>query len=411
MSKIHITLVGGQTMPVFSGIINDDPDKIILICSNDSKKEASRIENAVKSKNNKWKKKIWEKILFDPYDINKIFKKIKESFGLKDQNGNYLKDEFGGYLYFNDKDEITLNLTSGTKPWSILFDGQMTVNNNVKSIYIDQQNRIWNIKEGTFQSITHRVTMEDMFLLNGIKIQEKTDFEEYDKSDIEALKEIRSIREINHDAFNEVTTDIYKIIKDRRTSENQKQIIQLKSNAYEMTWDKLQNKFYGYIKNKKESNIKRFNITSKHIRSLMLNTGWFEFEVAKLINEWDIEKKIYLNCILKRSESGNSNPLNEIDIIVQTKDKFLFIECKTQVAQPTDVDKFNNAVKQYSGLQAHRIFFTDDRMKQTAVEKCESAGIFRFTMESLKTNGIIDEKKKEIFFEKLNNIIKSANTK
>lgn len=409
MSKTHITLVGGQTMPIFSGIINDNPDKIILICSNDSKKEASRIENAVKSKGSEWKKKIWETIIFDPYDINKIFQKIKESFGQKDKNGNYLKDEYGGYIYFNEKDEITLNLTGGTKPWSILFDGQMTLGTNVKSIYIDQQNRIWDIKEGTYQTFSHRVTMEDMFMLNGIKIQGKTEFEEYDQSDIEAIKEIRSLRKTNFDAFKEVTADIYNIIKDRRIPESQKERISFKAKDYEMTWDKSKNNFFGYIKNFYET--RHFDISSKHIINLMLNSGWFEFEVASLISEWNVEKKIILNCILKRSESGSSNPVNEIDIIVQTNDKFLFIECKTQIAEPTDVDKFNNAVKQYSGLQAHRIFFTDVKMKQAAVEKCESAGIFRFTMESLKTNGAVDEKKKEIFFKKLNNIIKSANTK
>ena len=39
MAKVHITLVGGQPAPVFQGIKYSNPDKIIYICSEESKKE------------------------------------------------------------------------------------------------------------------------------------------------------------------------------------------------------------------------------------------------------------------------------------------------------------------------------------------------------------------------------------
>ena len=42
--RIHITLVGGQMMPVYLGIKNTELDKIILIHSSDSIKNAEQIE-------------------------------------------------------------------------------------------------------------------------------------------------------------------------------------------------------------------------------------------------------------------------------------------------------------------------------------------------------------------------------
>ena len=42
--RIHITLVGGQMMPVYLGIKNTNPDKIVLIHSSDSSQNAKQIE-------------------------------------------------------------------------------------------------------------------------------------------------------------------------------------------------------------------------------------------------------------------------------------------------------------------------------------------------------------------------------
>jgi hypothetical protein len=70
--------------------------------------------------------------------------------------------------------------------------------------------------------------------------------------------------------------------------------------------------------------------------------------------QWKRAKQIWLNTEL--TQWDNERTLNEIDIIVETGEKLLFVECKTQVYDATDVDKFNNAVKSYGGVASKRIF-------------------------------------------------------
>jgi len=96
MSKIHITLVGGQTIPVYYGIVDSCPDRVIFICSQSSKEEGMRIKNEIEITS-----EIKE---FDPLDFDKIYKSINE----------LLKE-------FTDRDILSVNVISGTKQWSLAF--------------------------------------------------------------------------------------------------------------------------------------------------------------------------------------------------------------------------------------------------------------------------------------------------
>ena len=62
--RIHITLVGGQMMPVYLGIKNTELDKIILIHSSDSLKNAEQIEKIYREK--------CLLVEFSPVDYNSI---------------------------------------------------------------------------------------------------------------------------------------------------------------------------------------------------------------------------------------------------------------------------------------------------------------------------------------------------
>lgn len=57
------------------------------------------------------------------------------------------------------------------------------------------------------------------------------------------------------------------------------------------------------------------------------------------------------------------------------KDKLLFVECKTQVYDITDVDKFFEVTRHTGGLSAKPIFFTYEEIRLDAKEKCENNNI------------------------------------
>jgi len=103
----------------------------------------------------------------------------------------------------------------------------------------------------------------------------------------------------------------------------------------------------------------------------------------------------------------NKNPKNEIDIILLIDNKLLFIECKTQVFDRTDIDKFASAVKKYGGLGSKAIFITQQDMGDQAREKCETNSIAHFSF--LDKNN--RKNNKEELFQTLKITIENGNTR
>lgn len=64
----------------------------------------------------------------------------------------------------------------------------------------------------------------------------------------------------------------------------------------------------------------------------------------------------------------NNLPKNEIDIIVNTGDKLLFVECKTRICDNTNIDKFSAAVKNYGGMASKALFVSNMPMDDKPIE-------------------------------------------
>jgi hypothetical protein len=69
-TKLHISLVGGQTAPVYQGIIHANPDKVILIHSGDTLEQAERIKAEIVNE--------VELVQFSPVNLLEIYSKLKE---------------------------------------------------------------------------------------------------------------------------------------------------------------------------------------------------------------------------------------------------------------------------------------------------------------------------------------------
>ena len=70
-----------------------------------------------------------------------------------------------------------------------------------------------------------------------------------------------------------------------------------------------------------------------------------------------------------------------MDIIINTGIKLLFVECKTQITNTTDIDKFRSVIKGYGGMGSKGIFITDASMSDIAKAKCEERGILTFSLQ------------------------------
>lgn len=342
MAKIHITLVGGQTMPIYQGIIASNPDHVILVHSKDTVELANRIYKEINLS--------CELLLFDPVEIAHIDEGVKR-----------LRDK-----YLNDN-EIIVNITSGTKPWTIFFYANFSVLDNATLIYIDQNNKIWNLK--TQQSSTVDFDMNAQFRLLGNELRHYNRFDSYTDADKEMVKKIRDVRKHNHLDFNEMTEYLSK-------HANETKAIGKCGSA--LIWDANKKSFEVKIINKK-GNLLTVVLKSENVRQLVLNSGWFEYEIAEVLSRWKYAKEIRMNC---KFPTTTGSPKNEIDIIINTGTKLLFVECKTKIFNETDIDKFASAVKVYGGLGSKALFVTDVPMSEKALEKCADNGVMTFSLQN-----------------------------
>ena len=370
MKRVHITLVGGQPVPVYIGIKDDgQANTVLLVCSPQSKTEAERIKEQFPKR----------KILvteFPPVDVEGIENLAVELF-----------NKYADY-------EKTINLRSGTKLWSLTFFRIFCQDSNSHFIYIDQNNHIKDIL--TKNSHIGTINILKRFELYGTPLTSFRMLEEYDDEDLYVAKEIERIRNKNRYEFVRLTGN-------RNITEmNERDILTTeKGSRLEYSIDERWARIELYTN--KDIQTKEFHC--KHLFDILFNSGWFELKTAKELSKNERINKIWLNCEFTDSEG---NPKNEIDIIAELDNRLLFVECKTMIHDSTDIDKFRSALRNFSGTSSTGIFVTNDKPNnfsmsryEHAMEKCNDNGIQTFNFSLWRSNPVEVPTLKEIVNEQV----------
>ena len=385
--KIHISLVGGQTLPVYVPLANDNTvsyDIIYLIYSKRTKGNAELVRDRVNELNSRARQ--IELLEFEAVNINQINNDIAS-----------LKSKIA------DEDEVWLNVSGGTKPWSILFYQAFANREHTVCLYLDQNGYLWNMKEGqSRETTTHNVGFRVLFSLHQINAT-YTEFEAYTKEDSECLDNLLELRErIGSKLFYQLTekVDSKDIIRDGG-----------------WTLKKINNKCYSFSDGYDEE-----KFMAPHIKDMLSNTGWFEYQSARLLSQWSQTKNIIMNVLFRGR--GTREEGNEVDIIVRTEKKYLFVECKTFVAKPTDIDKFREVSGQNGGIAVKRLLMINYKPRkpygrqneeaekrwnihQIVQEKCQRYNIPIFVMSEINK----DEDSRRRFFQELDNYMAELNEK
>lgn len=347
MSKIHITLVGGQPAPVYHGIIATRPEKIVYIYSSESYKSLEVLLREIDISS--------ENIQLDAILPLKI-KQCAESLAEQYKN-----------------DEVTVNISGGLKSWSHWFGVIFDKYSNATVVYMDQNNVLWNYR--TMKSSSDfEFDMHTLFRLYGNPLDNNfSEFENYTKEDFKAVNEIEILRNVNIADFNKLTTVLDKehshLLRNSKTGT-------FTAGLSYVEWDK--NIHQVKLGINRKGILKESILESPHIMNIVFNAGWFETKVAKLLSGWSKAKKVCMNC---RFPFKPNIDKNEVDIIVNTGIKILFVECKTQINNTTDIDKFRSVIKGYGGTGSKGLFVTDAKMTEIARAKCEEHGILTFSLQ------------------------------
>lgn len=354
MSRVHITLVGGQPAPVYHGIVATKPDKVVFIYSDESREVVEILKQEIEVQ-------VEELPPLDPTNPVEILRRA-EALAKKYK-----------------EDEVTVNISSGLKSWSHLFGVTFDKQPNAAIVYMDQNNILWNYR--TMQPVDgFEFDMHTLFRLYGNSLETNyKKLSDYTDEDDRAVKRIEEIRRFNVKSFTALVALLDRE-KENQLKHSPKGRFQLEDDRNYVEWSRKKNdqpndKVILSLFNGKKGR-REWKIVSPNAISLVFNSGWFEYKVAKLLSMWDKAKEICLNC---RFPFKPGIDKNETDIIVNTGTKLLFVECKTQIAKPNDIDKFRSVVKTYGGMGSKGLFVTDAKMSDVAEKKCEENGVLSFS--------------------------------
>lgn len=354
--KVHITLVGGQPAPVYHGIVATQPDKVVFIYSESSRDVVEKVRSEIHIAEDEQK----PLDTTDPHLIMERAKALAEKY---------------------KEDEVTLNISSGLKSWSHLFGRVFDSMPNASVVYMDQNNVLWNYRTMEHKS-DFEFDMDVLFRLYGNRLENYKRLTDYTEEDLKALDKIKNIRLFNVPDFNKLTATLND--KQQNILRNQNSgkfdLMANGSQSY-VEWEKTTKDSIGFVRislAKKNGKSQEVTFESENAVDLAFNSGWFEFEVATLLSKWAKAKSVYLNCHFPFRPNVDKN---EVDIIVNTGTKILFVECKTQITHTTDIDKFRSVVKGYGGTGSKGLFVTDAKMTDVAREKCEEHGLLSFSLQ------------------------------
>lgn len=355
MKKVHITLVGGQPVPVYIGIKDDgQANTVILVCSPQSRVEAERIR--------------------EQFPKRQIL--VRECPPVALAETENLAVEL--YKEYADYEKV-INLTSGTKLWSLTFFRVFYPDKNSHFVYVDQNNLIVDI----LTKATHIGAINTLvrFELYGTPLTSFRMIEEYDEEDLRVANEIESFRNRNRYEFYLLT------VSSKSTEMKESDVLTTEKGSrleysVDEQWARIE------LNTGKGRFAKEFHC--RHLTDILFNFGWFELKTAKELRKNERVNNIWLNCKFADSEG---NPKNEIDIIAELGNRLLFVECKTMIHDSTDIDKFRSALRNFSGTSSTGIFVTNDKPSaanvaryEHALEKCKDNGILTFNFSLWRSN-------------------------
>ncbi|MBR6062252.1 MAG: DUF1887 family protein [Spirochaetales bacterium] len=358
MSKVHITLVGSQKMPVYNGIKYIEPDTVVFIASPESQSDVKFImQEFVGSKIN------FVTEILDAVDIPVVADKALK-----------LSEKY-------KNDEVSVNITSGTKIWSCYFTMMFFQSLNASIFYIDQNNKIWDFVHPEKQAFVP-FDMFVQFRLNGNPLTKYTMLSDYTDEDIDNIRKIEEIRHLNQDIFNKLT--ILSKGDNATLESNNKGTFYVKDKSSYVFWDKKKCSVRFVIKTAKKEIDE--TLVSPNIIKLVFNSGWFEVKCADILSKWQVVTRdnIYLNCVFPvekhHNQCNDKFPKNEVDIIIKMGDKLLFVECKTQIFESTDIDKFNTVVRNYGGMGSKGLFLTEYAKTDIHLTKIKESNLIEFSL-------------------------------
>lgn len=366
----QISLVGGQLIPVYVGIKEFNPDKVHFIVSDESVDSLSVLKPLLGSAK-------WVEHRCNPFDFFSI-KSICEKIISK----------------LSGDDTIAFNLTGGTKIM-VLACQALIHEKGLKGFYINQDYSFLELPAYNKKSISTHLSIQEFFDLSGHHLFSKKKLEDFTKEDLANAAAIEVFAN-NGKNYTAITGHM------RKKYDNNNNVIpprgtELIPNNIEVSWD-----VNSISVNINKKAVLRFK--SKHIKEMFFNAAWWELLVAKEIANWAGLKEMLVNCVLP-FKTDKLTSKNEIDILINTGKRLIFVECKSGNVKQEDINKMEVIKQTYGGIISRSILVSRFLPNATILEKCKELDIDIFYTHAFLTKQITPLNK---LISKLNEINKKG---
>lgn len=336
----QITLLGGQILPVYIGVLERNPDTVHILYT----KESVRLKNRLEKNLSSYKSISYQ---VDPYN----YKSIEETVT------NIICDNEGA--------TFELNLTSGTKLMA-LASQEVFKTMECFSFYIDQNQNLIDISNGTQTKLQKNISTKNFLLLSNHNTFSSTSLEAFSNEDLKLANLILELRKSKSGI-----SELFKLLR----------AIDVKSECTSFTFN---NKKFSINWNGIHLKVSapKFNIESKGANAFkILSSGlWWELIVASAISSWKWAREVHMSLAIK-SNTNSKLDKNEIDILINTGRKILFIECKSGKVTQSDINKMRAIGKFYGGISSKSILVSYYKPQAHLIEKCQDFGIEVFYLE------------------------------
>lgn len=125
-----------------------------------------------------------------------------------------------------------------------------------------------------------------------------------------------------------------------------------------------------------------FDSACKRSCEIMFIGRWWEIVVADVVSKWDkarggesgkgIWRDVVFNDVDKNAVK------NEVDLLVNDRQRLLLIECKSGEVTSADIFKIDGVRQTYGGTDSKAILVSYLPLNKSIIEKCEDLGIYHF---------------------------------
>ncbi len=349
MLKIQIANIGGQPLPVLQGITEFPCDKVLLLHSNESLAVAEKIKSTLPGDFRLCP-------IVNPNDYFEILQLCEK-----------LSNEYPDSQFY-------ANISGGTKIMSLalftFFKGQ---HSNNQIFHIDQNGIVHFLTENKSKPLQNFLPIQSFIDYSGQKIKSMTKFEDIDPKLFECKDVVKKFFERWDPEYLKLSKLYFEYSRHSIGYENFELI---NNHSYSsVKWSKEEDELIFSFYRKFKAEPEEYCFSGKESIGIALEAKWFELEVAEVLSKWFKTKELVWSLVVPYKDGQDKN---EIDVIVNTGTKLLFVECKTQISDIKDIDKFRNVTKNYGGLGAKSILVTYSKPPNRFFEKCHDNNILLF---------------------------------